>query len=243
MFAFLHAVATLQQRTSQQQQNPADCYNAQRGFVAIAPTTCTGVPHKERVLAPPAGPECVLQANNREGNVLNERSFTIRLAQRADVAAIHALIRELATYERLADACVSTAEQIDLALFGPRPCAEVLIAYETVYSDGAAGFALFFHTFSTFLGRRGLWLEDLFVRPDCRRQGLGRRLLAQLAQIARERDCGRFEWSVLDWNTPAIRFYERLGAVLMQDWRIARVTGDALDALAAGPANGATPAR
>jgi GNAT superfamily N-acetyltransferase len=102
------------------------------------------------------------------------------------------------------------------------------IAHETGKNGVAAGFALFFHTFSTFLGRRGLWLEDVFVYPEHRGAGLGRQLLAQLAAIARQRDCGRFEWSVLDWNAPAIRFYERMGATVLPEWRIVRVTGDAL---------------
>ena len=117
------------------------------------------------------------------------------------------------------------------ALFGPAPAAEVLIA---TVGRVPAGFALFFHTFSTFLARRGLWLEDLFVYPEHRGAGVGSALLQAVAAIARARDCGRFEWAVLDWNTPAIGFYERLGATVMPDWRIARVTGDALDRLASG---------
>ena len=108
---------------------------------------------------------------------------------------------------------------------------EALIAHESGTNGPAVAFALFFHTFSTFLGRRGLWLEDIFVVPEYRGAGVGRRLLARLAAIARERECGRFEWSVLDWNAPAIGFYERMGATLLPEWRIVRVTGDALDAL------------
>ena len=118
-------------------------------------------------------------------------------------------------------------------LFGYAPAAEVLIAS---VGRAPAGFALFFHTFSTFLARRGLWLEDLFVYPEHRGAGVGSGLLQAVAAIARARDCGRFEWAVLDWNTPAIGFYERLGATVMPDWRIARVTGPALERLASGDA-------
>ena len=161
--------------------------------------------------------------------------FTIATATPADVPEIHALIRALAEYEHLTPLCVSTEADVAQALFGPRPAAEVLIARETQKPDPAAGFALFFHTFSTFLGRRTLWLEDLFVRADYRGTGLGRALLVELARLAHERDCGRFEWAVLDWNATAIRFYEGLGAAVLPDWRIARVTGDALAQLARRP--------
>ena len=139
------------------------------------------------------------------------------------------MIRALAEYEKLAHLCVGTEQDLQDALFGRAPAAEVLIAR---VGGEPAGFALFFHTFSTFLARRGLWLEDLFVYPGHRGAGIGRALLQALAAIARERRCGRFEWAVLDWNTPAIAFYERLGATVMPDWRIVRVTGDALDRLA-----------
>ena len=115
-----------------------------------------------------------------------------------------------------------------MAAFGSRPAVEVLVAEELGKIDG---FALFFHTFSTFLGRRGLWLEDLYVRPERRGSGIGTALLKALAALAVERGCGRFEWAVLDWNTPAIGFYERMGATVLPDWRIARVTGEALDRL------------
>jgi len=157
--------------------------------------------------------------------------YTIALATPGDVADLHGLIRCLADYERLAHVCVSTQDDLQAALFGERPAAEALIARETGKTSPAAGFALFFHTFSTFLGRRSLWLEDLFVRPEARGGGLGRALLQELAAIACDRGCGRFEWSVLDWNTPAIGFYEAQGATILPDWRIARVTGPALDAL------------
>jgi GNAT superfamily N-acetyltransferase len=152
----------------------------------------------------------------------------VRFAAREDVADIASMIRALAEYEKLTHLCVGTADDLEHALFGAAPAAEVLIARE----DGVpVGFALFFHTFSTFLARRGLWLEDLFVVPERRGHGIGKLLLTKLAAIAVERGCGRFEWAVLDWNAPAIGFYERLGATLMHDWRIARVTGEALQAL------------
>ncbi|MFO1284996.1 MAG: GNAT family N-acetyltransferase [Burkholderiales bacterium] len=160
---------------------------------------------------------------------MNLSGSRIRPAAPGDAPAIHVLIRELAEYERLADLCTSTADDLDAALFGPRPVVEVLLAEK---SGETVGFALFFHTFSTFLGRRGLWLEDLYVRPAQRGTGLGTALLERLAAIAVERGCGRFEWAVLDWNTPAIGFYERMGATVMPDWRIARVTGEALAKLA-----------
>jgi GNAT superfamily N-acetyltransferase len=150
---------------------------------------------------------------------------SIRPAVPGDAAAIHALIRELAEYERLTQLCTGSTADLADALFGPRPAAEVLLAE---VDGGIAGFALFFHNFSTFLARRGLWLEDLYVRPAFRGHRIGSKLLRAVAAIAVARRCGRFEWSVLDWNAPAIGFYERLGATVMPDWRIARVTGDAL---------------
>ena len=152
----------------------------------------------------------------------------VRPARRADVPAIHALIRDLADFERLTHVCTGTADDLEQAAFGSRPVVEVLVAEELGKIDG---FALFFHTFSTFLGRRGLWLEDLYVRPERRGSGIGTALLKALAALAVERGCGRFEWAVLDWNTPAIGFYERMGATVLPDWRIARVTGEALDRL------------
>ncbi len=156
--------------------------------------------------------------------------LSIRAATAADIPLIAQFIRELAEYERLADAAVATEDGLREQLFGAKPAAEVLIAE----ADGeAAGFALFFHTFSTFLGKRGLYLEDLFVRPDFRGFGIGKHVMAALARIAVQRDCGRFEWSVLDWNAPAIGFYRRLGAVGMDGWTVQRLEGDALHALAA----------
>ena len=155
--------------------------------------------------------------------------LSIRPATIDDVPLIRALIAELAEYERLADAAVATDDDLRAQLFGAQPAAEVLIGEV----DGeAAGFALFFHNFSTFLGKRGLYLEDLFVRPAHRGSGLGKHLMAALARIAVQRDCGRFEWSVLDWNAPAIGFYRRLGATGMDEWTVQRLEGDALHALA-----------
>ena len=158
--------------------------------------------------------------------------FEIAAAKPPDVPELHALIRGLADYERLTSNCVSTEEDLDSALFGERPAAEALIARDRENSRPAVGFALFFQTYSTFVGRRGLWLEDLFVVPEQRGAGLGRALLVELAKIAQRRGCGRFEWAVLDWNAPAIRFYESLGATILPDWRLVRVTGRELDRLA-----------
>jgi len=150
-------------------------------------------------------------------------------AVESDVPVILEMIQALAAYEQLRDQCVATEATLRGTLFGHEPSAEVLIARV----DGTpAGFALFFHNYSTFLARRGLYLEDLFVSPAYRRRGIGRALLQRLAQIAVERDCGRFEWSVLDWNMSAIGFYKKLGAVPMDDWTIFRVSGAALHRLA-----------
>ena len=156
--------------------------------------------------------------------------MTVRIerATERDVATILQMIRDLAVYERMSDQVVATEDGLRDALFGGRPGAEVILAFA---DDQPAGFALFFHNFSTFLGRRGLYLEDLFVKPEFRGAGIGKRLLVELARIAVERGCGRFEWSVLDWNEPAIGFYRKLGAVALDDWTIFRVTGDALTRL------------
>ena len=166
----------------------------------------------------------------------SERSFRIKPARREDVPDLQALIRGLAVYERLGAICVSTEADLTQALFGSRPVAEALIARLDANPDLCVGFALFFHTYSTFLGRPSLWLEDLFVVPEHRERGVGRALLVALAALARARDCGRFEWAVLDWNAPAIGFYESLGATVLPDWRIARITGQALARLADGNA-------
>jgi GNAT superfamily N-acetyltransferase len=155
--------------------------------------------------------------------------LSIRAATADDVPLIRQFIAELADYERLAHAAVATDVDLRAQLFGTHPAAEVLVGEV----DGQpAGFALFFHNFSTFLGKRGLYLEDLFVRPAYRGVGLGRHLMAALARIAVQRDCGRFEWSVLDWNAPAIGFYRRLGAVGLDEWTVQRLEGEALHALA-----------
>ncbi len=141
------------------------------------------------------------------------------------------LIRELAEFERLAHEVVADEALLRAQLFGARPAAEVLLAEG---ADGEpAAFALFFQTFSTFVGRPGIYLEDLFVRPAWRKCGIGRALLQRIAALAVERGCGRFEWAVLDWNENAIGFYQKLGARVMEDWRICRVSGEGLEKLAA----------
>ena len=155
---------------------------------------------------------------------------TLRPASRDDVPLILALIRELAEYEREPDAVQTDEAMLAANLFGDAPGAEVVIADV----DGRpAGFALFFHNFSTWLGRRGLYLDDLFVRPEHRGRGVGQVRMTYLAKLAVERGCGRFEWWVLDWNTPALDFYRRLGAAPMDEWTVQRVSGDAVLALAA----------
>ena len=155
--------------------------------------------------------------------------FSIRQATEQDVSLILSFIRQLAEYERLSHAAVMTEQMLRENLFGVRRYAEVLLGYA---DDTPVAFAVFFHNFSTFLGRPGLYLEDLFVIPEMRGKGFGRAMLVELAKIARERKCGRFEWAVLDWNEPAIQFYKSLGAVAMDDWTIFRVSGEALERLA-----------
>lgn len=156
----------------------------------------------------------------------------LRLARRDDVPAIHGLMHELAVYEKLTDIFVSTPENVRDALFGERPAAECLVAE---VNGALAGYALFFHNFSTFLGRRGLYLEDIYVQPAARGKGLGQAMLQALARLAVARGCARFEWTVLDWNQPAIDFYTAQGADVMSEWRIARMTGEALQRLANAP--------
>jgi GNAT superfamily N-acetyltransferase len=153
----------------------------------------------------------------------------LRFAGEADVPVVLELIRGLAEYEKLAHEVVADEATLRATLFGERRVAEVVLAE---HEGEAAGFALFFHNYSTFLARPGIYLEDLFVRPELRGRGIGEILLAFLAETAVERGCGRFEWSVLDWNEPAIRFYRRLGAVAMDEWTVYRVTGRALTELA-----------
>jgi GNAT superfamily N-acetyltransferase len=155
--------------------------------------------------------------------------FTIRAAERADVPLVIEFIRGLAEYERLTHLLEVTEAGLADELFGPRPVIEALLGFA---GDQPAAFAILFHNFSTFLGRRGLYLEDLFVRPEHRGRGYGKAMLLAAARIAHERGCGRFEWMALDWNTPAIEFYKALGATEMPEWRLLRVTGDALERLA-----------
>jgi GNAT superfamily N-acetyltransferase len=155
---------------------------------------------------------------------------TIRAAAAADVQVIVGLIQELAAFEHLSHLVKITPQSLQLHLFGARPVAEALVVE---VQGNVVAFALFFTNFSTFLGQPGLYLEDLYVQPAHRRSGLGRALLQHLAALAVQRDYGRFEWSVLDWNQGAISFYERMGATLLEDWRICRVTGAPLTALAA----------
>jgi GNAT superfamily N-acetyltransferase len=157
-------------------------------------------------------------------------ALSVRPAAAGDVDLVFGFIRELAEYERLSHEVTATREHIHAALFGPRPYAEAVLGC----IDGEpCGFALFFHNFSTFLGKPGLYLEDLYVRPSARGRGLGSYLLAWLAALALERDCGRFEWAVLDWNEPALKVYRGLGARAADDWTLHRVTGEALVQLAA----------
>ena len=156
-------------------------------------------------------------------------AFTVRPAARTDVPAILAMIRELADYEHLTHLCTATEAQLEQGLFEPGATAGALIASA---GGEAAGYAIYFHNFSTFLGRKGLYLEDLYVRPAHRHHGCGRALLIAVARIAADRGCARFEWMALDWNAPAIGFYEKLGARQMSEWRLMRVTGEALRKLA-----------
>jgi len=159
----------------------------------------------------------------------SESGFSIRPATPEDIPLILELIRDLATYERAPDDVTATEEQLRGVLFGEKPSAEVLIARE---GDQAVGFAVFFHNFSTWLGKPGLYLEDLFVRPEKRGHGYGRALLVELARIARDRNCGRMEWAVLDWNEPAIQFYRKLGAKPMHEWTVFRLTPEEFEKLA-----------
>jgi GNAT superfamily N-acetyltransferase len=156
-------------------------------------------------------------------------NFQIRPARVQDVPIILDLVRDLATYERAPDEVTATEEQLVDVLFGERPVAEVLLAFE---AESPVGFAVYFFNFSTWLGRPGLYLEDLFVKPEKRGKGYGRALLVELAKIARGRGCGRMEWAVLDWNEPAIKFYRALGAKPMDEWTVFRLTCDEIAGLA-----------
>ena len=155
--------------------------------------------------------------------------LTIRPAQVTDIPIILQLIRDLATYERAPNEVTATEEQLRSVFFGEKPAAEVLLAFA---GNAPVGFAVFFHNFSTWLGRPGLYLEDLFVKPDERGKGYGRALLVHLGKIARDRGCGRMEWAVLNWNEPAIRFYRALGAKPMDEWTVFRLTADGIAKLA-----------
>jgi GNAT superfamily N-acetyltransferase len=157
------------------------------------------------------------------------KNFTIRPATIVDVPIILQLIRDLATYERAPNEVTATKTQLIDVLFSEKPVAEVLLAFE---DEMPIGFAVFFHNFSTWLGRPGLYLEDLFVKPEARGKGYGRALLIHLAKIARDRGCGRMEWAVLDWNGPAIQFYRKLGAKPMDEWTVFRLTTDGIAKLA-----------
>ncbi len=159
----------------------------------------------------------------------NIPDFVIREATKDDIPLILAFIHELADYEKLAKEVVATEEVLHESLFGDRNVAEVLIGY---FQGEPVSFALYFHNFSTFLGRAGIYLEDLYVKPQMRGKGLGRSMLAYMATIARTRKCGRFEWWVLDWNKPALKFYRSVGAIPMDEWTVQRLEGDALDKLA-----------
>lgn len=159
----------------------------------------------------------------------NETDFTIRPATRADVPIILHLIRDLATYERAPNEVTATEAGLVGVLFGEKPSAEVVLAFA---GDNPVGFAVFFQNFSTWLGRPGIYLEDLFVKPEMRGRGYGRALLVHLAKIARDRNCGRMEWAVLDWNDPAIHFYRKLGAKPMDEWTVFRLTRDGIANLA-----------
>jgi GNAT superfamily N-acetyltransferase len=163
------------------------------------------------------------------------KSFQIRAATLDDVPTILSLIRDLAEYERAPNEVVATEEGLREVLFGARPAAEVVLALE---GKMPVGFAVFFHNFSTWLGRTGLYLEDLFIRPDARGKGYGSALLVHLARIAQERGCGRMEWAVLDWNEPAIQFYRKLGAAPNEEWTVFRLTSEGIAKLA-GPHTGA----
>lgn len=151
--------------------------------------------------------------------------FTIRGATPDDAGVILSFIRALADYEKLTDQVTATEEDLRASLFGERAVAEVLLAHE---GGVPVGFAIFFHNYSTFLGRNGIYLEDLFVKPEYRKKGYGKALLMHLARLANQRGCGRLEWSVLDWNTPSIEFYQSLGARPLDDWTMFRLDGDEL---------------
>ena len=162
-------------------------------------------------------------------NKTDTPGFQVRSATESEVPVIFSFIKKLAAYERLSSEVVATEQLLRETLFGERRTAEVAIGY---LEAKAVGFVLFFHNYSTFLGKPGVYIEDLFVDKDYRRRGYGRALLLHVARLAKERGCGRLEWAVLDWNQPAIGFYKKLGAVPMSEWTVFRVTGKRLDELA-----------
>lgn len=160
-------------------------------------------------------------------------AYTIRDARPGDAPAIYQLVREFAEYEKLSHQCVGSAEQMHEHLWGPRPYIEAMVAeVERAGQPHAVGFAVYFHNYSSFLAKPGLYLEDLFVLPEYRRNGIGEALFREVAKRAVARDCGRFEWAVLDWNQPALDFYRALGATVMPEWRSCRATGATLRAMA-----------
>ena len=156
--------------------------------------------------------------------------FSIRAATVDDMPLVLRFIKNLADYEKLPHEVTATEELLRRNLFTERKTAEVLLASE---GGDNVGFAVFFHNFSTFAGKPGIYLEDVYIRPEFRGRGYGKALMIYVARLAQERDCGRFEWSVLDWNTPSLEFYHSLGAVPMEEWTVQRMTGDTIDALAA----------
>jgi GNAT superfamily N-acetyltransferase len=168
-----------------------------------------------------------LQKNVKMSNSA-DRKITIRPAISEDIPGILEMVLELAEFEKLADQVVATREDYEESLFGANPAAEALVAEE---KNELVGYAIFFSTFSTFIGRAGIWLEDLYVRPDFRKRGIGKRLLKEVGNIARERNAGRYEWCVLDWNQNAIDLYEHVGGEILDEWRIVRLNRGALDAL------------
>ena len=161
-------------------------------------------------------------------------SLEIRIAKKEDVPLILSFIKELAEYEHLSHEVCATEQILTDSLFGRNSVTEVILAY---YNNQPVGFALFFHNFSTFLGRKGIYLEDIYVKPEYRRKEIGKALLTYIAKIAKERNCGRLEWAVLNWNKPAIKFFKSLGAIPMNEWTTFRLTGESLTKLATGIKN------
>lgn len=160
-------------------------------------------------------------------------AFTVRDAQTGDAPAIYELVRELASYEKLTHLCTGSPELLHEHLFGERPYIEAMLAeVSRGEHKQAVGFAIYFHNYSSFVAKPGLYLEDLFVLPEYRRNGIGEAMFRQVAARALQRGCGRFEWSVLDWNTPALNFYRKLGATVMPEWRLCRAMGDTIKAMA-----------